>query len=163
MKTLKIIITNGFFPYALVLIWNMVLISQLPPAYGMKAFNAGIPAFILICENVFRYISMSIPIFVKMNIHTAKGKIGWKILLFGMVLYLTSWLMQIFAPGSTWSQSVWGFAAPAYTVLIWTIGLGLMLDSYYFKLPYKKWHYLAPSLVFLFFHIYHAVYVFNRL
>jgi hypothetical protein len=141
----------------------LVFYPGLPPAYEVNAFNTGIPLFISIGENIFRYITFTIPLFVRINISTRKGKLGLRILLAGMLIYFASWLMQIYAPDSIWSQSVFGFAAPAYTIFVWIIGLGLMLDSYYFKLPYKKWHYLAPALLMFIFHSMHAVYVYNRL
>ena len=82
--------------------------------------------------------------------------------LFIMIVF-SSWLMLIYAPNSGWSNSVLGFTAPAYTPIIWLVGLSLLVESYYFKQKYSKWHFILPSVAFSIFHVSHTVYVYNRI
>ncbi len=74
--------------------------------------------------------------------------------------------MLIHMPDSLWSQSIVGFAAPAYTPVLWLVGISWMADSYYFerfsRITYSKWHYVIPSIGFSIFHITHSVFVYIR-
>lgn len=163
MNAIKSLISNGYIPILPILIWNIIFTSKLPPAYEPRAFNSNIPLFLIIGENVFRTIIFILPIFVRFNISSKIGRRGLVIFLIGMLLYFASWILLIYAPNSVWSQSALGFAAPAYTPMIWLIGLSLMFDSYYFKLAYSKWHYIIPSFAFLCFHCTHSLFVYFRL
>ncbi len=157
------ILSNGYIPIIPILIWNALLTSRLPSAFDPKSFNIGVPTVILVGEDLFRAIIFLLPLVFKINISTPAGKAGLIIFLSGTLLYFLSWLLLIFFPGFVLSSSILGFTAPAYTPLIWLIGLALMVDSYYFKFPYSKWHYILPSIIFTFFHIYHTVIVYKRL
>jgi hypothetical protein len=163
MNTAVKILTNGYIPIIPILAWNMLFISKLPSAFDPKSFNRSIPFLIIVGENLFRVIIFILPLFFRINISTSIGKTGLTVFIFGTLIYFSSWLLLIFFPDSTLSASILGFTAPAYTPLIWLIGLSLMVDSYYFKFPYSKWHYILPSIMFSFFHIYHTVYVYDRI
>lgn len=163
MNILFKILSNGYVPLIPIIIWNALLTSKLPPVFDPKSFNSDIPLLIMVGENLFRAIIFMMPLFFRIKISIPMGKAGIIIFLFGVLLYFLSWLMLIYFPDSVWSTSVLGFSAPAYTPLIWLVGLSLMADSYYFKISYSKWHFILPSLVFSFFHVFHAVYVYGRL
>ena len=162
MHIIKLILRNGFILLIPILVWNLIFTSNLPLAYEQKSFDSNIPIFLLIGENIFRIIVFIFPILLKINISASNGKLGLLIYGFGSMLYYISWLMLIYAPNSFWSTSEIGFTAPAYPPLIWLIGIGLMADSYYFKLSYIKWHFIIPSILFALFHITHTYLVFLR-
>lgn len=162
MDLLRIFLTNGYIAVFPILVWNILLTSKLPAEYDPQVFNSNIPLVILIGENLFRSIIFILPLSFRLNITSSLGKKGLIVFSFGVALYFSSWLMLIFAPDSSWSSSVLGFASPACTPIIWLIGLSLMVDSYYFKLVYSKWHFIMPSIAFSIFHVSHAVYVYNR-
>ena len=162
MDLLRKILTNGYIAILPIFVWNIFLISKLPPAFDLNSFNSDIPSVIVIGENIFRSIIFIFPLFFRLNMSSSLEKKGVVTYSFGVVLYFLSWLMLIYAPNSGWSNSVLGFTAPAYTPIIWLVGLSLLVDSYYFKLAYSKWHFIVPSLVFSIFHVSHTVYVYNR-
>jgi len=162
MNLVQNILSNGFVAIIPVLVWNLIFTSKLPPAYEPESFNNNIPLTITIGENLFRFVVFLMPLLFRLNITSSSGKKGLIIYSFGMVLYFSSWLMHIYAPNSGWSNSVMGFTAPAYTPIIWLIGLSLLVDSYYFKLAYSKWHFIIPAIAFSIFHVAHAVYVYGR-
>ena len=161
MDLFRNLLTNGYIAIFPILGWNILLTSKLPLAYDPKSFNSNIPLTIIIGENIFRSIIFTMPLFFKLNIIRFLKK-GLIIFSFGVALYFSSWLMLIYAPDSGLSNSILGFAAPAYTPIIWLVGLSLMVDSYYFKLAYSKWHFIIPSIAFSIFHVSHTVYVYNR-
>lgn len=162
MSIIKIILANGYIPIIPILAWNIIFTSKLPLAYNPKSFNSNIPLFLLIGENIFRTIIFILPIVFKINITTVQGKQGLFVYLFGSFLYYASWLFLIYSPNSSWSNSVFGFTAPAYTPIIWLIGISLMVDSYYFNITYTKWHFIIPCILFSIFHITHALVVYWR-
>jgi hypothetical protein len=69
----------------------------------------------------------------------------------------------IAAPSSSWSLSAIGFLAPAYTPLVWLLGLALLMQRLHWRSPYRWWFYLTLSACFLATHISHAAIVFMRL
>jgi len=162
MNVIKIILTNGYIPIIPILVWNIIFISKLPFAYESKIFNSNIPLFLLIGENIFRSIVFILPLIFKTNIYTTQGKQGLIIYIFGSLVYFLSWLLLIYAPNSLWSNSLFGFTAPAYTPIIWLIGISIMADSYYFNITYSKWHFVLPCIVFSILHITHSLLVYLR-
>jgi hypothetical protein len=162
MSIINKISSNGFVPIIPILVWNILFTSKLPPAFSPESFNRDIPLTIVIGENIFRSIVFLLPIFFRINLSSSIGKIGFFVFSIGTVLYFLSWLILIYFPDSGWSRSLFGFAAPAYTPLIWLVGLSLMADSYYFNIPFSKWHFILPSLGFFIFHLLHTFHVFKR-
>ena len=156
------VLSNGYIAIIPILVWNLLFTSKLPPAYTLELFNSNIPLAIIIGENLFRAIIFLLPLFFRLNITSTLDKKGLITFSLGVVLYFSSWLMLIYAPNSGWSNSIWGFTAPAYTPIIWLIGLSLMVDTYYFKLTYSKWHLIFPAIAFSIFHISHTLYVYSR-
>ena len=163
MNLLRIFSTNGYILVFPILFWNILLTSKLPPAYAPKIFNNNIPLAIIIGEYLFRYIIFIMPLFFKLNLTRSIENKGLIVFSLGVLLYFSSWLMLIYTPDSSWSNSVFGFTSPAYTPIIWLVGLSLMVDSYYFKLAYSKWHFILPSVAFTVFHVLHTVYIYNRI
>jgi hypothetical protein len=162
VNTFQAIITNGCIPLIPVLAWNIIWVGKLPQALRPKSYNANIPIFLRRGETAFRVLIFALPIFLKTNISTATGRRGLVIFLIGTIIYFSSWLLQIFAPSTSWSKSIVGFSAPAFTPILWLIGLSLMFHSWYFNFSYHYWHYAIPSIVMTTFHGAHALYVYNR-
>ena len=163
MGLLRKILSNGYAAILPILIWNILLTEKLPAAYDSILFNSNIPFSIVVGENIFRSIIFFLPLFFRLNITSSLNKKGLIIFLFGVAVYFSSWLVLIYAPNTDWSNSILGFTAPAYTPIIWLVGLSLLVESYYFKWVYSKWHYILPSIAFSIFHVLHTVYIYNRI
>jgi len=163
MYWLRKILSNGYIALLPILVWNIALTSKLPPAYDLKLFNSNIPFTITFGENIFRSIIFILPVFFRLNLTSSLNIKGAITFLFGIALYFSSWLMLIYAPNSDWSNSILGFSAPAYTPIVWLVGLSLLVESYYFKWIYSKWHFILPSIGFIVFHVTHTIYVYNRI
>jgi hypothetical protein len=89
-------------------------------------------------------------------------KIGLTLYFTGTIIYFLSWLAQMYIPQSTWSLSLFGSLAPAYTPLIWLIGIGLIGSSLYFASPYRSWMYITLSIIFIAFHLSHTFIAYQR-
>lgn len=161
MNILKKTLTNGYIPLIPILIWNYIFISKLPLVYQSQSFNHEIPILITVGENLFRSIIFILPLFFKLSINKSRQKKGLVVYIIGVFLYFISWLIFMYMPDSTWSSNIFIFSAPAYTPIIWLVGLSMMVERYYF-FRYSKWHYIIPAILFSIFHIYHSIYVFDR-
>lgn len=145
-----------------VMIWNVIFADRLPRLYSPEVFDKDIPTFIIFGENVLRLIVFVLPLLMPLRIETPVQKIGLAFYIAGVVIYFFSWLAQMYFPQSPWSLSAIGSLAPAYTPLIWLVGIGLIGNKFYFPFPYRSWMYITPSFVFLSFHLSHATLVYYR-
>jgi hypothetical protein len=142
--------------------WNIVFAGKLPRLYSPDVFEENIPAFITNGENIFRLIIFILPLLMPIRIETQTQKIGLAIYIAGTLIYFLSWLAQMYFPQSTWSLSVFGSLAPAYTPLIWLTGIGLIGSTLYFASPYRSWMYITLSFLFTAFHVSHAWAVYTK-
>lgn len=167
METVKGIIKpyvyNCFILILPILIWNILLTEKLPANYRPEIFSGGIPIALTYVENISRFLLFVIAFLMPLNLHTHKQKVGLYIYLSGLLFYFVSWILLIFFPVSAWSNSVIGYAAPAYTPLVWIAGIAIIGNSFSFSLPFKRWVFIAVSAVFLAAHISHAVLVYYSL
>jgi hypothetical protein len=162
--TITDIVKNSIWLIFPILLFSLSLMSRLPAALTPALFNKDIPDVLLYGENIGRILVFGIPAFFSIGISTKTQKRGLALYLAGVALYWLSYIAQIFFPDSAWSTSMIGFVATAYSNLFWIIGLGLLGEKIYFpaNLRYRPVFYIAPAFVFLFFHITHAVMVYQR-
>jgi hypothetical protein len=146
---LKIQILNCFILIIPILLWNAIFTSKLPAGYSS---DVGVSQAILILEQVFRIPVFLYPILLPLQLNDRYSKAGMVIYVVGSVVYFASWIMQIYFLETRWSLSLLGFLAPAYTPLIWSLGVGLIGHSLF---------YLLVSVLFSFIHIWHNVQVFE--
>lgn len=162
--TITDIIKNGIWLTFPPLLFSLILMNRLPATLTPALFNKGIPDMLANGENIGRILVFALPSFFSIGISTKTQKQGLALYLAGVALYYLSYLALIFFPDSTWSTSMVGFVATAYTNLFWIIGLGLLGERFYFPahFRYRPVFYLAPAVIFLIFHITHAVIVYQR-
>lgn len=145
------------------IVWNILLTDRLPSGFQLAFFNKEIPDFLLYGENISRTLIFSFTLFMPLHISNQRQKRGFWLYIAGMLLYFASWLMLIYFPGGSWSSSILGFMAPAYTPALWLTGIALMGNSFYFGWTYKPWMLILISVIFLIFHTYHTYIVFCRM
>lgn len=155
-------ITNCMLLILPIMAWNVIFAAKLPAAYLPEIFQKDIPPFITFGENLFRMLIFITPILMPLRIETKSQKLGLWLYLAGTAIYFISWLAQMYYPQSGWSLSAFGFLAPAYTPLIWLIGIGLIGSTLYFNSPYRSWMYIVTSILFIAFHVSHAITVYVR-
>ena len=143
-----------------VLVWNTLFTGSLPADYSSKSRWDNIPLPIAVCENVLRTVVFLMPLFMPLSLHSDFQKVGLAVYVPGVLLYFTSWLLQMKYPTSTWSKSAVGFMAPAYTCIFLLIGIGMMGEKLFVAIPYHFAIYLALSTAFAFVHSWHAYLVF---
>lgn len=154
---------NCFILLIPVFLWNILFATSLPRGYSIEFFWKDIPPGVGITENILRIIVFFLPLLMPLTIKTSRQKIGLGIYIAGVAIYFLSWVLQIYLPESAWSISLFGFLAPAYTTMIWLIGIGLIGDKLFFKVPYNPIIYMAISTLFVVFHTIHTYIVYTRL
>jgi hypothetical protein len=153
---------NGFWLIVPVLIWNAVFYSRLPAQLQPEIFDKNIPSFITYGENLLRIVVFGIPLLFTIEISTKSQQLGLGIFLTGAFVYFLSWVPLMVASESAWSTSLLGFMAPAYTPILWMVGIALLGNGFYFPVEYKQVYYLVPAAVFTVFHCTHVATVYFR-
>ena len=151
---------NCFLLTLPILAWNILLTNKLPKALQPEIFWNKIPAFLTYGENISRTMVFALTLFMPLSIATSLQKKGLILYIGGTLLYFASWLVLIYFPNSQWSNSLLGFMAPAYTPLLWLIGIGLIGDSFYFNFTFRLWFFISTSILFLVFHNLHTYRIF---
>ena len=165
LKTNKIgkYFLNCFLLLIPVFIWNIIFVNSLPKAYSPNIFWKDIPVIVGVSENILKIIVFVLPIIMVFSLKKKLQKIGFVIFMVGVILYFISWSFQIWFPKSLWSQSIFGFMAPAYTTIIWFVGIGLIGTKAFIKIPYLSIIYILISTIFVIFHSLHTYIVFQSL
>jgi hypothetical protein len=154
---------NCFWLLAPILIFNLLFTRQLPAAYQMNVFWKDIPKAISLPENLLRMIVMILPVFMRLRVSTTSQKLGLGLYLTGLLVYFASWTVLIASPQCTWSMSAVGFMAPAWTPIVWLLGISLIGDELLLPVvAFKPWMYGVLSVLFLVFHNLHAATVYSR-
>ena len=156
------LLTSGFWLIILVLLWNVFLANKLPEPFNTDLFDKSIPNYVLYSETIFRILVFFIPILIKIGLKKDINKIGLVVYIMGVIIYFISWLLLIYIPNSSWSTSLIGFMAPAYTPILWLIGLALLGEKLFINLGYKPWIYIVLSVFFIMIHSYHTYLAYNN-
>jgi hypothetical protein len=160
--TIKKCSLNCFLLTIPIMLWNVFLTKKLPKAFQSEIFWDDIPSFLTYGENVSRIIVFILTFLMPLSILSSTQKKGLFLYISGSILYFASWLILIYFPDSGWSNSILGFMAPAYTPFLWLTGIGLIGNSFYFNLTYRRWQFIGTSLVFLTFHNLHTLTIYYR-
>jgi hypothetical protein len=160
--TLKKYLLNCFLLTIPILLWNIFLSAKLPLAYQPEFFWKDIPSILTYGENGSRIVLFLVTCLMPLQISTPEQKKGMLLYLTGTIIYFISWLLLIYFPESGWSQSVFGFMAPAYTPILWLIGIGLVGKSFYFKFEHARLIYFLIVAVFIVLHNMHTFLIYSR-
>lgn len=145
-----------------ILLWNAVFTRYLPLPLASSDFNRDVPTGMLVTENVLRIAVMVLPFFMPLDITSAVQRRGLWLFVVGVLFYVIAWVPLMAAPQSAWSMSRLGFLAPAYTPLVWLVGLGLTGGRLHGPVSFKPWMYLLLASAFVVVHVAHANLVYTK-
>lgn len=143
-------------------LWNIALTEQLPPSLSLAEFWRDIPAALAVAENSLRVAVFVVPFLMPLDLAAPGSARALVLYAVGTLVYFASWLVLILFPTSPWSTSALGFTAPAYTPLLWLLGIALLGRQLFWGTFYRWWMYLVLALSFLATHVSHAVMVYVR-
>ena len=162
LETIKKYSLNCFLWTLPIMAWNIALTNKLPKDFQPDIFWKDIPALLTYAENISRTLIFMLTLLMPLSISTFKQKRGLILYVGGTILYFISWLVLIYFPDSRWSSNVFGFMAPAYTPLLWLMGIEMIGNSFYFNLPYRRWFFILTAIIFLMFHNFHTMAIYFR-
>jgi len=162
MKVKKYL-SNCFLLLLPVFLWNILFVNYLPESYSPAVFEKDIPLLISYSEIFLRIIVFAFPTVMIFSLKTKQQKIGFSIYLIGVLIYFSSWSVIIIAPESNWSKSMIGFTAPAFTTLVWFIGIALIGDKSFLRIKHTSLIYILFSILFVVMHTLHVYIVFLKL
>ena len=145
-----------------ILLWNVVLARFLPPALASNEFSRDIPRLVTYGESTLRIVVMVLPFLMPFDVATVSQRNGLQWFVAGTILYFLAWVPLMVAPQSRWSTSWLGFAAPAYTPIVWLTGLGLIGRKLYVPSPFSWWMYVWLACAFVILHVGHTSIVYAR-
>ena len=135
----------------------------LPTTFQPEIFWHAIPIWIAWPETVSRIFLTGLPMLLPFSLAAPRQRWGLAIYGLGVVFYGLAWWPLIAAPESAWSTSVLGFAAPAYTPLLWIVGIGLVgMRSEPAMTRWASWLYAGVVAIFLLCHNAHTLLVYSQ-
>ena len=138
-----------------------MLSKALPSAYQNENWDA-IPRPLMLAENLLRLIVFISCAFLQLEIKQRIQCIGLIVYTIGLVLYFTSWILQMRFNKLGLSQSILAFTAPAYTSAIWLGGIGLIGQHSLIDVWYSYWIFILLSLAFAAVHTLHSLLAFKN-
>ena len=151
---------NCFLLLLPIFIWNIIFARSLPDKYTDRGNWDNIPKLLAAAENTLRTIVFLLPAVMKLTLTNAQAIVGLIIYLIGIIVYFASWTMQIKFPEHSWSKSLLGSMAPAYTSLLLFLGIGLIGKESFLNIPKISLFYIILSIVFVVIHSVHAYLVY---
>ena len=145
-----------------IFVWNAALTPSLPYPWGTAAFWQDIPRPLAYLENSARLIVSGLPFLMPFEPTSTLQRRGLVMYAGGTALYFCAWVAVLIAPGSAWAVSPIGFLAPAYTPLLWLVGLALLGRRLFWGRFYRWWMFLIPAGGFIAAHVTHAALVYAR-
>ncbi len=161
-KTIVKYLSNCFLLMIPIMLWNIFLTEKLPKPFKPEIFWNDIPPVVKYGENITRTIVFALTLLMPLHLVTKRQKGVLLLYLAGTFVYFLSWLPLIYFPQALWSNRVIGFMSPAYTPLLWLLGIGLLGRSFYFGLPYRRWIFPLVATLFVIFHCIHTYIVYCR-
>ncbi len=146
-----------------ILVWNVACARYLPAPYSSSGFDRDVPFALLLSENLLRVAVIGLPFFMPLDLSTTAQRRRLALFVAGAVIYVASWVPLMVAPSAAWSTSLVGSLAPAYTPLIWLVGLGLLGGRRVGPWPLRRGVYLTLVAAFVTVHVAHAGVVYARI
>lgn len=123
-----------------ILLWNLVFAGSLPESFTDDNLS---PQWLTWLEHALRIPVFLMPIVWPLRLKSKQQARGFGLYCIGCLVYFASWLPLLVSPESAWSTSTAGLLAPAYTPIVFLLGIAQMASSR---------GYAALSLMFLALH-----------
>ena len=144
-------INNCFLLFIPILIFNIILFQKLPSHY-LK--NISHP--IIIIETVARILTIAFSFIMVLSILNKIGKIGLIIYIIGIIIYFASYFIVIYFDNTLFSKYIFVILSPYWTSIIWLIGIGIIGNNLFIKMPYHFSIYIILSIIFTTIHTIHG-------
>jgi len=144
-------INNCFLFFIPILLFNILFFKKLPSHYLKNISHK-----IIIWETITRIITMAFSMIMAISIQNKIEKTGLVIYIIGIIIYFTSYFIEIYAPDTLFGRKIIFILAPYWTSVIWLTGIGLVGNSLFINIPYHFTVYLILSITFAAIHTIHG-------
>ncbi|HCC36749.1 MAG TPA: hypothetical protein DEQ14_03545 [Treponema sp.] len=142
---------NCFWFFLPVIIFNIIFTKYLPEYY-LKNINHPIVTI----ETITRIMTIAFSVMMAINLDNRIGKIGLIIYIAGILIYFCSFIFVIKASAILLQNNLFILLAPYWTTVIWLIGIGLLGNKLFLKIPYHYTAYIVLSIAFAIIHSIHG-------
>ncbi len=149
-KIIRYFYSNCFLLFIPVMLLNITLTPYLPAPYLKSISHVAIPV-----ESAVRIALIVFSMVMKISVKNRIGKIGVAVYLTGIIVYFFSYFLLINhtnIAGENLMLQLSGY----WTAAIWLIGIGLMGNRLFVKIPYHYVAYIILSAAFGILHTYHG-------
>ncbi len=141
------LIQNRFWLLVPVLVLDLALTGRLPPPLAPGSAAPQLPAWLGVAEWGLRIVVLGLPLLMPLSLRTPGARPGLVVYGVGLAAYVAAWVSVVWAPTSAWSTSAVGLSAPAWTSILFLVGVGW--GSSVRSLPgYRPWMYLVAAAAF---------------
>ena len=142
---------NCFLLFIPILIFNIILFQKLPSHYLKDISHP-----IIFIETIARIFTIAFSFIMVINIQNKIGKIGLIIYIIGIIIYFASYFIVIYFNNTLFTKNIFVILSPYWTSIIWLIGIGLIGNKLFVKMPYHFSIYIILSIVFAIIHTIHG-------
>jgi len=144
-------LNNCFLLFIPILLFNILFFKKLPSHYLKNISHT-----IITIETITRIIIIAFSMIMVLNNQNKIEKIGLIIYTIGIILYFTSYFIEIYTTNSLFNRNIIFILAPYWTSVIWLIGIGLVGNRLFVNIPYHYTIYLILSVIFAAIHTIHG-------
>ncbi len=127
---------------------NWLLASRLPEVYLTPLDHP-----VVLVECVIRILLMVLSFLMLIDTKSRTGRCGIIVYAVGLAIYLGSWIVLLRDP-ITDNPVV--LLSGYWSAVIWLVGIGLSSDKLWIRIPWRRWIYIALSVLFGVFHTWHG-------
>ena len=144
-------INNCFVFFIPILLFNIIFFKKLPSHYLKNISHPIINA-----ETITRILTMAFSLIMVINIQNKTGKIGLIIYIIGIIIYFSSYFVEIYFHNTLFGKNIILILAPYWTSVLWLTGIGLIGNRLFLNIPYHFSVYLIISIIFATIHTIHG-------
>lgn len=141
------VVRNRFWLLVPVLALDLALVGSLPAPLAPGSPGPAVPGWLSFSEVVLRVVVVGAPLLMPLSLRTPGAIRALGVYSVGLAAYAAAWAAVVGAPTSAWSTGLVGFTAPAWTSILFFVGIGLG-STLRFVPGYRPWMYLCASTIF---------------
>ena len=149
---------NCFWFFIPVIIFNIIFTKYLPENYLQNVSHV-----VVLLESITRISLIILSLVLQINTNNLLGKAGIKIYIIGLLIYFLSYYVIIKYSNTIFGQNMIVQLSGYWTSVLWLIGIGLIGNKIFLKIPYKWILYILISILFGIMHTYHGYILLTKL
>ncbi len=143
-----IIWKNCLWFFAPVIALNVLFTSRLPEMYLVRIDHP-----VVIAEQIVRVVLMALSFLMVIDTKSRTGRAGILVYAIGLLTYFISWVLLLQHPAT---DNPIVLLSGYWTAAVWLVGIGLAGGKLWIRLPWRRWIFIALSILFWALHTWHG-------